>query len=493
MSAYEREFDRSLAEATEHHRSGRLDEAEQLYLRLLPEAPHHDGLYDLLGLIAYQRNHCGKARRWLRRALALGPHRAKNWRDLALADRETANRLIARATAIEVDVAEHWFALDLAAEGETSLRRGLALAPDAGAAWTRQVGRLLAADAADEALVPARRAEAIAGRSVAIEVRELAPPPVECRVEPARLIMDDGAVTIAPYCRSMTDAVVTGDFLVLPSATEILVDGHVPDPADPLQLVRGVVAIGQRRALVRKGRLRRANRAMLLGGSRNYYHWLIDHLPRLALFDPGLDRQLIVNSNLAPFQRDSLAHLGFDEDRLLQIDVDEWLAVEDLIVPSMLTKSSLMHPAEMVWLRSRFLGGIPTSAGPKRIFISRRAANHRQLVDEEPLLDLLRRRGVAILQTEGMSVVDQAALFAAAEVIVAVHGAGLANLVFASPGARIIEIDAEGSQRSFFPVMAAMNDLHYRRIVGRAATPHALQYSDIELGERGRSELAALL
>jgi hypothetical protein len=56
-----------------------------------------------------------------------------------------------------------------------------------------------------------------------------------------------------------------------------------------------------------------------------------------------------------------------------------------------------------------------------------------------------------------------------------------------------VEIDAEGSRRSFFPAMSAMNGLGYRRLVGRAVTPHILQYTDIVLGERGLSELATLL
>ncbi len=495
MPADEQGFDRSLAEATDHHRSGRLDRAEQIYLRLLREAPQHDGLYDLLGLIAHQRNHRGLARRWLRQALALAPGRAKIWRDQALAEHEAASSFIARAAAIEPDVAEHWLALDLAAHDKTARCRGLALAPGDGGAWARHAERQLAAGATGIALASAQRAEAIAGRSTALEARSLASPPLPagCRVAPARLVLDDGEVVIAPYCYSMTGATVTGDFLVLPSATEVLVDGQVPDPADPLQLVSGIATIGPRHALVRKGRTRHAGRAVLLGGSRNYYHWLIDHLPRLALFDPEAGRRLIVNADLVSFQRDSLLHLGIDEDQLLRLGVEDWLEVEDLTVPSMLTRSSLMHPAALGWLRSRFLDARAMPAAPKRIYISRRMASHRRLVDETAAVDLLQSRGVAVLTMEGVSVASQAALFAAAELIVAVHGAGLANLVFASPGARLVEIDAEGSKRSFFPVIAAMNGVHYRRLAGRAVTPHALQYSDITLGEQGLGELAALL
>lgn len=494
MPTGERGFDRSLAEATELHRSGRLDQAEQIYLRLLPTAPHHDGLYDLLGLIAHQRNHRGLSRRWLRQALALAPGRAKTWRDLALPEQDVAGRFVLRAIAIEPGAADHWLALDLVERGDAALRRGLALLPDAEAAWARHARRRLEAGAVEAALASALRVEAIAGRAGALQARILASPPSagDHPIEPARIVLDDGELTIAPYCGVMNGATVTGDFLVLPSPNSILVDGLVPDPADPLQHLRGVVAIGPRHAIVRKGTSRHAGRAMLLGGSRNYYHWLIDHLPRLALFDPEPGRHLVVNSDLATFQLDSLLHLGFDDERLLKLDVNERLEVEDLVVPSLLTKSSLVHPAALAWLRRRFLTGDDASA-PRRLYVSRQAASQRRLLDEPAVIDLLRSRGFTIVRTEGMGVTSQAALFAGADLIVTVHGAALANLAFASAGASVVEIDAEGSRRSFFSIIAAMNGLQHRRVFGRAVTPHALQYSDIVLGERGLTELASLL
>lgn len=43
----------------------------------------------------------------------------------------------------------------------------------------------------------------------------------------------------------------------------------------------------------------------LVGGSRNYYHWMLDYLPRLAL--AGEDVKLLVNAGRAPFQDECLA------------------------------------------------------------------------------------------------------------------------------------------------------------------------------------------
>ena len=56
--------------------------------------------------------------------------------------------------------------------------------------------------------------------------------------------------------------------------------------------------------------------------------------------------------------------------------------------------------------------------------------------------------------------------FAEASHIIAVHGAGLANLIFAPKGARVLEIFPENFTKSTFAWMAARLGLDYQWIVG---------------------------
>ena len=70
---------------------------------------------------------------------------------------------------------------------------------------------------------------------------------------------------------------------------------------------------------------------------------------------------------------------------------------------------------------------------PSRVFISRRDA--RRLVNEAEIAKLLSAEGFEMLYAEDLSVIEQFRLFARAETIVAIHGAGLAPLLYRSPSA----------------------------------------------------------
>jgi capsular polysaccharide biosynthesis protein len=65
-----------------------------------------------------------------------------------------------------------------------------------------------------------------------------------------------------------------------------------------------------------------------------------------------------------------------------------------------------------------------------------------------------------------MSVADQVKAFAEAEIVVATHGAALANLAFTSPGARVIEIFAPDLVAPCFWALAQrVPGLRYRYLV----------------------------
>lgn len=66
----------ALTSAIEHHRAGRLEEAEALYRRILGSVPDHHDAWHLLGLIAHQLERNEEAAQLIGRALALAPRTA---------------------------------------------------------------------------------------------------------------------------------------------------------------------------------------------------------------------------------------------------------------------------------------------------------------------------------------------------------------------------------------------------------------------------------
>lgn len=101
----------------------------------------------------------------------------------------------------------------------------------------------------------------------------------------------------------------------------------------------------------------------------------------------------------------------------------------------------------------------------------------RRLRNEREVQSLLSRHGVEIVRLEESSLGQQATLFADADMVIGFHGAGLANLVFARPGTRVVEIvdrdcvypcyrdgvvvPGKKATRTYFHMVASMRSLRY--------------------------------
>ncbi|MBI4553232.1 MAG: glycosyltransferase family 61 protein, partial [Candidatus Latescibacteria bacterium] len=82
--------------------------------------------------------------------------------------------------------------------------------------------------------------------------------------------------------------------------------------------------------------------------------------------------------------------------------------------------------------------------------------------------DFLRRFGFEKHVLRGLSVKEQAALFASATVVIAPHGAGLANLVFCSPGTKVIELFSPSWPQPTYWELSHCLGLDYYYLIGRS-------------------------
>lgn len=104
---------------------------------------------------------------------------------------------------------------------------------------------------------------------------------------------------------------------------------------------------------------------------------------------------------------------------------------------------------------------------PKRFFISRaQSVDHRISAQDQTVIDhVLVAHEIATVSLDDMDVSTQIALFRGAELIIAPHGAGLANLAFARPGTAVLELnrqlDGQPHLRNCFYLLSAMRGLRY--------------------------------
>ena len=200
----------------------------------------------------------------------------------------------------------------------------------------------------------------------------------------------------------------------------------------------------------------------------NYYHWLNDCLTRLRALEltegsiSYRGRRLVVPQRSSRFHLQSLALLGFDADDLELFGEEHW-QVEELVIPSLASSPQHSSPEACRWLRRRLVPAALRRAdpGPRRIYISRQAATKRRLLNEEAVMNHLEGAGFVSVRMEEAPVEQQIAWAHGAEVVVAPHGAGLANIMFMQEGTRVVELlPARRAKPCFYSLAAAMG-LHY--------------------------------
>jgi capsular polysaccharide biosynthesis protein len=275
-----------------------------------------------------------------------------------------------------------------------------------------------------------------------------------------------------PYVARVEDVtVLPGDWLLLSRRRELLLEHlHQSLYASPHR-ARYVVAVDGRAATLRmEASAARIDEACVLLGNRPlHYHWLVDYLPRVyaASLIPELRGcRFVVGTDLTDVQAESLRLLGIGAERLVAIDPVRPQPFRTLWVPSLLAAAWYLHPAALHWLRTAFLDSPPTASAGHRLFVSRRDARARRLINEDEIAAILAPLGYRTVVGSTLGFAAQARLFAEAETIIAVAGSGLANMIFASLGATVLELHNLPEGAEFFGRLAQQLGMRYGRYIG---------------------------
>ncbi|WP_022834368.1 glycosyltransferase family 61 protein [Salisaeta longa] len=179
----------------------------------------------------------------------------------------------------------------------------------------------------------------------------------------------------------------------------------------------------------------------------NYYHDIVDGLPRLlALHGPPFDAlphiAVLHSAPLSDHQRFFVERVLPPNATLRHVPEGRRYVVEHLLFTPFKTRrfAGYMPPPYVRELRTRFGPDGPVERG-RRLFISRERAGKRFITNREALLrEVLEPLGFESVTLETMAPAEQLACMHQAEAVVGAHGAGLANVLFAPAGTRVIEL-----------------------------------------------------
>jgi hypothetical protein len=184
--------------------------------------------------------------------------------------------------------------------------------------------------------------------------------------------------------------------------------------------------------------------------SHNFYHWLVEVAPRIAAVNlADLDVAGYLVDHQCGYQQRVLEMLGIPEPKWIQPHARLHLTADHLLWVSQPGETLLRHFVRML---EPAVQAIVDLSQNRRLYISRRRATHRRLTNERELEHELEKLGFEIHCFEDIPFERQASLMREASLIVTVHGAALANAMFARPGTGIVEIYPQRrSHRELYP------------------------------------------
>jgi capsular polysaccharide biosynthesis protein len=206
---------------------------------------------------------------------------------------------------------------------------------------------------------------------------------------------------------------------------------------------------------------------ILLSGRNdsNWYHWLIEYLPRLMQLEStlGPDVPVIVTSRTPATGMDALRAITDRPVVVLDPALAYSVGILHVVAPPVQILDTTrvpweeglsLNPVPVLAMRDRLVHAEERPAPTRRVFL-RRTSGHRGLLNEADLATIAGRHGLEILDPGTMSWSQQVALFSSATLLVGASGAVMANYLLMSPGSRVLALTSDALNDFVLPAALA--------------------------------------
>ena len=260
----------------------------------------------------------------------------------------------------------------------------------------------------------------------------------------------------------------------------------------------------KKNALVRHKQVSHLKKGFFLGGngSSNYYHWMIEILPKLQFLHQVnqcgyADFPLLVSKDIQHIKPFCEALNIIAKDRpVVMLDKDKTYCVEKLIyinapnnLPFNLRQNEKMRIADFLtrpesinFLKNQLctiLDSPPITNLYHRIFFARN--NERRDYNQQEIFEIFKKQGFQKVFMEELSLKDQILLISNAEIIAGPTGAAWTNIIFCREGTKCLCWMAEGhGEFSAFSNLAKVvgAEMYYTTFKTDAKSPMELYYQN---------------
>ena len=173
-----------------------------------------------------------------------------------------------------------------------------------------------------------------------------------------------------------------------------------------------------------------------------YFSWLTTYLPKLLLAHKNYPDAIL----LVPEEWSKIGYVCdtlelFPEIKKKIFPTDNHAFIEKFVMAENRPWTSVFYPDQIEQIRNIFIPQITTiPLNPiKRIYVSRKKANRRKIMNESEMVVLLKEQGFEEICFEDYTILEQVFLMQNVEVLVSMHGAGLTNVLFMNPHSKLLE------------------------------------------------------
>lgn len=178
----------------------------------------------------------------------------------------------------------------------------------------------------------------------------------------------------------------------------------------------------------------------------NYSFWMTSSLVRLRM----LCLQQKDYTLLYPEEWDKIAYIkdtlcAFPDLKIERIPAGVHVQVPHLLLPEVRPFTACLNGDDIMdvsnYLQSFYANEIANlPVAPPKIFVNRKKASCRKVINYEEVRQIMKKYGYVEVDFDDMSVVEQIAYMRCAKKVVMLHGAGMTNMMFATPNTKVLEL-----------------------------------------------------
>jgi capsular polysaccharide biosynthesis protein len=227
--------------------------------------------------------------------------------------------------------------------------------------------------------------------------------------------------------------------------------------------------------------------------SKKFFHWFLDVLQKLEFMERnhrGATNKAVViipSDHQADFMMSSLSAFDFRfflQDNNQLVLVKKLTMVPDLAPTGNYRKEVVLNLRKR--LRNYFLAEQDESMQMKRVYITRKNAKKRKIINEDDLLPKLREFGFEIIDMDALGFKQQIRVMLGAEMLVSLHGAGLTHMLWMKDRGKVLEIRASGDchNNCYFTLASDLELDYYYSLADKTDAAQSTQQADYIIDPR---------